>query len=208
MKQLSEQQYLAMREGADVTAADHYGDKVLRLADGTYLKLFRVKRLFTSARIFPYSSRFVKGAEKLKALGVPTLDVIEIFRINHLKRTAVHYNPLPGHTLRELPVPFDDALAKQFGSFIRDLHDKGVYLRSMHLGNVVLTPEGELGLIDIADMRIFKRSLPDRLRLRNFDHLARYDEDRKTVATQAESFLSAFEPAFAEKLRPKLGGSR
>ena len=60
MKSLTNEEYLAMRAGADVTAADEYGDKVLLLRDGTYLKLFRVKRLFTSARFFPYG--FIKSS--------------------------------------------------------------------------------------------------------------------------------------------------
>ncbi len=42
MKSLTNKEYLEMRAGADVTAADEYGDKVLLLKDGTYLKLFRV----------------------------------------------------------------------------------------------------------------------------------------------------------------------
>lgn len=196
-----------MREGAEVTSADEYGDKVLRLRDGTYLKLFRVKRRLTSARVFPYSTRFVKGAERLRKLDVPTLAVIDAYRVSHLQRTAVHYNPLPGCTLREGAGEMDGDMARKLGAFIKSLHDKGVYLRSMHLGNVVLTPGGELGLIDIADMRVLNRPLPRRLRLRNFDHLARYEQDRKKVAARIDSFLSAFEPGFAEKLRPKFAGS-
>ncbi len=38
-----------------------------------------------------------------------------------------------------------------------DPHEKGIYLRSAHLANVILTPEGTLGLIDISDMKTFHR---------------------------------------------------
>jgi len=38
-----------------------------------------------------------------------------------------------------------------------DLHEKGIYFRSMHLANVILTPDGTLGLIDISDMKTFHR---------------------------------------------------
>ena len=127
MKSLTNEKYLEMRAGADVIAADDYGDKVLLLKDGTYLKLFRVKRLFTSARLFPYWRRFEKNSEALHALGVPTLKVIESIRLPELDRTAVHYEPLPGNILREVP-DFDAGLVTRLGAFIKQLHDKGVYL--------------------------------------------------------------------------------
>ena len=198
MKSLTNEEYLEMRAGADVTAADEYGDKVLLLADGTYLKLFRVKRLFTSARLFPYWRRFEKNAQALHALGVPTLKVIESIRLPALDRTAVHYEPLPGSTLREVP-DFDSRLVARLGVFIKELHDKGVYLRSMHLGNVVLTPEGELGLIDIADMKVYRGPLRKGLRLRNLYHLWRYEQDRRAIAPHHKEFVSSFDAGYRDE---------
>lgn len=198
MKSLNNEQYLKMRAGADVTAADEHGDKVLLLKDGTYLKLFRIKRLFTSARLFPYWRRFEKNAEALHSLGVPTLKVIESIRLPELDRTAVHYEPLPGHILREVP-DFDARLVTRLGAFIKELHDKGVYLRSMHLGNVVLTPEDELGLIDIADMKVYGGSLRKGLRLRNLHHLWRYEQDRRAISPYQEAFVSSFDAGYRDK---------
>ena len=198
MKSLDNEQYLKMRAGADVTAADEHGDKVLLLKDGTYLKLFRVKRLFTSARLFPYWRRFEKNAEALHALGVPTLKVIESIRLPEIDRTAVHYEPLPGNILREVP-DFDARLVSRLGAFIKELHDKGVYLRSMHLGNVVLTPEDELGLIDIADMKVYGGALRKGLRLRNLHHLWRYEQDRRAISPYQEAFVSSFDAGYRDK---------
>ena len=198
MKSLDNEQYLKMRAGADVTAADEHGDKVLLLKDGTYLKLFRVKRLFPSARLFPYWRRFEKNAEALHALGVPTLKVIESIRLPEIDRTAVHYEPLPGNILREVP-DFDARLVSRLGAFIKELHDKGVYLRSMHLGNVVLTPEDELGLIDIADMKVYGGALRKGLRLRNLHHLWRYEQDRRAISPYQEAFVSSFDAGYREK---------
>lgn len=189
MKSLGREEYQALKSGAEVTAADPHGDKVLRLVDGTYLKLFRIKRLWTSARLFPYWRRFQRNASRLSALQIPTLRVIDVYDIPHLARTAVHYHPLPGQTLREV-ASLDGTLLSQLGRFINELHNKGVYLRSMHLGNVVLTPEGQLGLIDIADMTVSGRSLSAGKRLRNYQHLARYEEDRPVVRQYLEDFLA------------------
>ena len=102
MWELSQEEYELWRSGAEVPASDQHGDKVLLLSDGTYLKLFRFKRLLSSARIFPYWRRFVRNAGRLRELGVPTLRVRNIYYIPHLARTAVHYDPLAGMTLREL----------------------------------------------------------------------------------------------------------
>jgi len=199
MLELSQQDYDSWRSGAELTARDQHGDKVLHLADGTYLKLFRIKRLITSARFFPYCQRFATNARLLTELGVLTLKVREIYDIPHLVRTAVHYDPLPGSTLREI-FELDAELVSKLGRFLSVLHERGIYLRSLHLGNVVLTPEGALGLIDIADMRIRRGALSRRLRVRNYHHLCRYNDDRVRVAAHADDFLEHCDPI----IRPKI----
>jgi hypothetical protein len=59
------------------------------------------------------------------------------------------------------------------------LHEQGVYFRSLHLGNVLVLDDGEFGLIDLADMRIYPSSLSSSLRLRNLRHMQRYTVDRR-----------------------------
>lgn len=91
-----------MREGAEVLEADRHGDKVLRLADGSILKIFRRKRLITSAALYPYAQRFANNAETLAKLGIPVPRIIAVGRIQEIARDAVHYEPLAGKTLREM----------------------------------------------------------------------------------------------------------
>ncbi|HRC61439.1 MAG TPA: toluene tolerance protein, partial [Candidatus Propionivibrio aalborgensis] len=172
MKQLKQQDYFAMREGAEVLEADRHGDKVLRLADGSILKIFRRKRLITSAALYPYAQRFANNAETLAKLGIPVPRIIAVGRIQEIARDAVHYEPLAGKTLREmlragmLPERKRE-LKAVFTRFVIRLHDKGIYFRSLHLGNVVCTPEGELGMIDFSDLRIHHWPLGKYLRARN-----------------------------------------
>src|SRR5690554_3152138 len=75
----------------------------------------------------------------------------------------------------DLEYPAD--LRERFFKFVDHIQDLGVYFRSIHLGNVVLTPEGELGLIDISDMKIFRRPLSKWQRKRNEEHMVRDAED-------------------------------
>ncbi|PKO85994.1 MAG: toluene tolerance protein [Betaproteobacteria bacterium HGW-Betaproteobacteria-12] len=161
-----------MREGATVLEFDRFGDKVLRLADGTMLKLFRRKRLLTSAALFPYAQRFARNAAALAKADIPVPTVIAVWRLSELARDLVHYAPLAGITLRELVraglTPEDKRQRRdELTRFIVNLHNKGIYFRSLHIGNVVVTPDGRFGLIDFSDLRIYPWSLGKYLRARN-----------------------------------------
>ena len=182
METIGQAEYLSLREGAKVLEADHCGDKVLRLAEGTILKLFRRKRWLSSAMIYPYAKRFVVNAKALIKRGVPVPHILRIARIPSIGRDAVHYLPLAGTTLRELAQAGLDpareaALKAAFTRFVIDLHDSGVYFRSLHIGNVVCTPEGKLGLIDFSDLRIHPWPLSRYSRARNMRRMAGIKEE-------------------------------
>lgn len=181
MQALDHTRYLALREGAQVLEADGSGDKVLRLTDGSILKLFRRKRLLSSAAWYPYAKRFADNCDALRERNIPCPSIRQVYRIASIERDAVHYDPLPGQTLRQMLDDEGDAdpLRGQLGAFMATLHERGIYFRSAHLGNIVLTPEHQLGLIDIADMRVYRRPLSKTLRLRNFKHMVRYPQDRQ-----------------------------
>ena len=87
-----------LTHGAQVLEADSHGAKVYLLADGNFLKVFRRKRLISSALLRPYSQRFVDNAARLAQLGIPTLEVISQHKLDMPGRTAVLYRPLPGRT--------------------------------------------------------------------------------------------------------------
>ena len=142
MKTIEHQEFLAMRRGAEVLEADGHGDKVLRLVDGSMLKLFRRKRLITSAAWYPYAQRFVDNADALRERGVHVPCIIAAMRIPSIKRDAVHYQPLEGVTLRSLVrqgmnPETENRLKRQFTDFVIRLHALGIYFRSLHLGNVI-----------------------------------------------------------------------
>lgn len=195
MQALDHAQYLKMVQGAEVLEADGTGHKVLRLTDGSMLKLFRRKRVISSAAWYPYARRFADNCTTLANRAIPCPHVRTVYRIAEIERDAVHYDPLAGRTLRQLlgNDASDDDLRMQLGRFIASLHEKGVYFRSAHLGNVVLTPEGHLGLIDIADMKTYRRPLRKHLRLRNFKHMLRYREDRQWLLGDGNrAFLNGY----------------
>jgi hypothetical protein len=191
---LEHQQYLILRDGAVTIEADRHGEKVLHLADGSYLKLYRRKRFLSSAAWYPYAERFADNARTLARLGIPCPEVIAVFRLPRIERDAVHYRPLAGTTLRQLIRDGVDAtrataLKERFGAFIALLHHSGVYFRSLHLGNVVLTSDDAFGLIDLADMKVTEGPLGAVRRRRNFRHLFRYRDDQKWLLSDAGDAL-------------------
>jgi len=176
MKKISKQTYQTLIEGGSLLKSDAFGDKVWQLADGRILKLFRVKRRLSSARLFSYASRFVRNSIKLKRLGIRTVTVEEQYVCKELERQIVIYRYLAGKTLDSLFASQTDssALVEKFAKFLAQLHAKGIYFRSVHTGNVVLCENGELGIIDITDIRFSIFALSPRQRARNFYHLLRY----------------------------------
>ncbi len=90
-----------------------------------------------------------------------------------------------GTTLRDLhqgATDYPNDLRERFLKFVDCIQDLGVYFRSIHLGNVVLTPENELGLIDISDMKIFNKPLSKWQRKRNFEHMTRDHRDKEWLS--------------------------
>lgn len=173
MKTQTLERFETLKRDAQIIEQDGHGEKVLLLSNGNYLKLFRRKRLISSASWYPYAQRFVDNAKVLAERGIPCPRVIDVFRVESIQRDVVHYEPLHGTTLRKLiqqghlATEERKKLKGEFNQFVRGLHDSGIYFRSLHLNNVVLTPEGELGLIDISDIRVHRKPLSRFWRKRN-----------------------------------------
>jgi tRNA A-37 threonylcarbamoyl transferase component Bud32 len=198
LQTLEHDDYLALRADARVLERDRHGDKVLQLADGSYLKLFRRKRLISSAAWYPYAKRFADNALALAERDIPCPGVIGLYRIPGVSRDAVRYRPLEGQTLRQLVRSGADTagLRERLGRFVAELHEAGVYFRSLHLGNIVLTPAGTLGLIDIADLRAGRRPIPPHRRRRNLQHLLRDEQDRAWLQAGDDT---AFDAAYRQQ---------
>ena len=117
-------------------------------------------------------------------MGIETVKVDDVYRCSPIDRTLVVYRPIPGRTLRNAlrNAADSEGLMEQYAAFLAELHDKGVLFRSIHFNNVIV-PEspGHLGLIDIADMKIFNRALSFSRRMRNLHHMSRYSEDCRSI---------------------------
>jgi hypothetical protein len=158
---------------ADVLERDCHGVKVARLPCGLSLKLFRRKRVLSSAAWRPYGQRFVTNAYALMRLAVPTVRVRAYFWCPQARRHVVAYHPLAGESLRDRIRNGADVDWSGFAQFVANLHAHGVYFRSLHSGNILCLPGGGFGLIDIADLKLLSGPLGLVRRVRNLRPLLR-----------------------------------
>lgn len=178
-----------------VLEKDSRGPKVVRLTDGCFLKIFRHKRPLL-ARWRPDAQRFARNAEALKALGIAIPDLLECLWLDPKQGiSACLYQPLAGTPLdtmfKQERTRFD-ALLPEFAGYIRHLHHKGIYFRSLHLGNVLLLANGSFGLIDFLDLKIKRAPLGKSLIRRNFAHLQGYLKRRHVQGFPWEDLLRLY----------------
>ena len=179
MQNLSLNQYQQFITDSTVLTCDEFGDKVLELTDQSIIKLFRVKRFISQATIYSPARRFARNVRRLKKLAIPTVKLIDLYNIRDIQRTAVHYHQLEGLTVRE-HLQRNGATPEfltQLGTFLATMHNKGIYFRSAHFGNIIYTPDKQFGLIDVSDMTISPFSLGFFKRIRNLKHIFRIRED-------------------------------
>jgi hypothetical protein len=175
-----------MCKGGKILEQDERGIKVVLLTDGSIIKVFRLRSLISGARLFSYARRFCRNAMRLNAKGIHTVQIKKLYYFPGSANTAVLYTPLAGETLRdviskkEVNTDFVEALAV----FLSKLHKNGIHFHSLHTGNVVLTSEGEFGLIDISDLSIYPWPLFCNTRVRSFKRLCKYTEDIKQFGTE------------------------
>ncbi|MDY0189378.1 MAG: lipopolysaccharide kinase InaA family protein [Desulfuromonas sp.] len=193
---VSSAEYADLLSSSSILEQDGHGVKVLYNVSGQIIKIFRRKRLLSGALFFPYAQRFAANAQRLHRLRIPTIEVIKLGRCNDPKRDLVWYQPLAGVSLREYcRTQGVKRIVDVLAQFIAELHHKGVLFRSVHWGNIIVTDESSVGLIDIADIRFYCRSLTLKQRQRNFRHMLRYSEDQKFFQDVADEFWSSYTAA-------------
>ena len=196
MRLLSAGQYEALIANAEVLRADTFGPKVYETTDGRIVKLFRVKRWWSSSMLYPYSLRFRRNSRRLQRRGYPCVTVDDIFYCHAVRRHGIIYRKLVGKLLDGLLCAADAEAARvytEYAAFIAALHADRIYFRSLHPGNVLLMEDGRYGLIDIGDMTFPRLPLRIDQRRRNFRHLLRSAEFRAALRFhRGEDFIDAY----------------
>lgn len=208
MNTISKQQlkYLC-RNGTCVDFIGEYPSIIFH-PDGTITKLWlRKKSFFSSDRFRSYAQRFVNNAARLTAKGITVPEILSHAVLEGERISIVCYRALPGNSIRVLLKKFPERVdIPALCQYILMLHDKGIFFRSIHLGNIILLPDNSYGLIDFTDVRIYKKSVPLLRRAANLATPMRYSEDTDRIEVAQlpnliECYLSALEPNARDKER-------
>jgi len=187
VKVISAEQHERLVAGAKVLEEQSFGVKVWLLPDRRVVKVFRLKRPLSSGRLYPYNTRFANNARRLRARGVSAPNILETYYCPDIQRHGVVYDLLEGTTFYDLLAKAEDeTLFRTLARFLGELHEKGIYFRSVHPGNVLLKEDGGMGLIDIQDIRFWPWQLGRKTRARNFRHL--YNSDYNSLVMREFGF--------------------
>ena len=172
---------------------DKYGRaKVLLTHDDEIIKLFYRRKKFSSDWWRPYAHRFVANADRLKALGFETVDITSSIHCPAHHCHLVRYPMIPGISARQALQSGHLTMAR-LGEFYARLHDQGVYFRAGHLGNILLTGQDRLALIDLVDCYFYTAPLTAGRSQRNLDQLLGYHKDRALLADMGlQELLDAY----------------
>lgn len=180
-----------------VLEKDGRGPKVVALENGLFLKVFYTRRHPLLARLQPAARRFASNALRLQALGIAAPKIVELFWIDrNLGLSGCLYEPLPGQSVEQIFIHNPQQgmqLLSSLAAFIRHLHRKGIYFRSLHLGNILQLPSGDYGLIDILDMQHKRRPLNNWQIKRNFQHLHHYLKRKQLADFPLEQLLALYQ---------------
>ena len=176
---LSSQEFHALCNQTDlkVLEATASGPKIFETPHGEIIKLFRRKKGFSSNRFNPYAHRFCHNVKRLNELGFVAPKINALQYCPELKIHLVYYNKIPGDSFNFLARNNNAEILSAAISLVSNLHNKGVYFRAVHLGNLLQQADGAIALIDVADMKFKKNALSLFMRYRNLKHLFSYKDD-------------------------------
>jgi tRNA A-37 threonylcarbamoyl transferase component Bud32 len=164
-KQLSPEQASIMIQTSELVKGTESKPKIALTPEGRVIKVaYWRSRLLSSSWFYPYHARFLKRSRKLNQMGILTPQIINIYQCPGLQCDILLYPQINGQSLLDC---FDDSHLPLLARFINELHDAGVFFWDLHLGNIVISDQDRLGLLDVATARISQRPLSLKRRARN-----------------------------------------
>lgn len=198
MKIITAPQFQALIQDATIIHPGPLGPKVYLNTNNAALKLFYRKESW-KRRLFPNAVRFIKLAKRLTERNITTVAPIEHYYCSALKIDIVSYPWLEGACLRDKVQQGDFSKLDSYARFLAALHQKNIYFRGAHLGNILLLNDHRFALIDICNLK-FRMNF--RHRIKNISYVLNHWMDRDRLQQYGrERFVRAYLDAtdFSEK---------
>ncbi len=151
---------------------------IMLTPENDIVKFIYPRKKVSSTTITSQAERFERNSARLVEKGIAGPVVTDTCYIPEVPAYYVVYGKLDGEEIRDLCGEGELDHLSRLAEFIAVLHDRGVYFRALHLGNVLNLEDGQLGLIDIADLKTSMGSLSAFARGRNIAHMLNVEEDK------------------------------
>ena len=90
---------------------------------------------------------------------------------------------------------------RRLGEYAAELHSKGVYHTDLHLNNIIMTPEGQIRLIDVQQL-LFLPWLPRWLRVSNLGKIYFNSRLGSDLALSPEDFIAGYNTGIRASIHP------
>ena len=160
---------------------------------GWITKLWTRRASPSSDWLYPYHVRFMRHSAELGRRGIVAPDVDRWGMVAGTRRRYVRYRHIRGESLRSLAARTGGIDVSGLAAFVAALHVKGIYFRSLHLGNILQTDADGYAVIDVADVTFREKALRAGMRARNLSFLFSYPEDAARL--DAQRFFDAYRRA-------------
>jgi hypothetical protein len=171
-------QHITQQNDALLLKTTYDRPKLLEKPNGEIIKVFYPKnKRFSSNHRKPYALRFCQNAEHLRNKNINAPLIQSIQYCAELDAYIIIYPKIPGENARVLSNMAARPIIPSTAQYIAELHDKGIFFRSIHLENLLYDEKQGFSLLDIVDVTFKKNPLNIFLRYRNLKHMFRISDD-------------------------------
>lgn len=182
MEIISSHEFNAFCNRSDLTLlkTTYNRPKLFESTQGDIVKVFYPrKKRFSSNKYKPYAIRFHTNAKRLQSLGFVTPIIKNMQHCPELNTYTISYEKIPGVDVRVLTTDGQrPEIMESVAAYIANLHEKGIFFRSVHLENLLHLNNGDFALLDIVDVQFKRPSLSIYLRYRNLKHMFQVEDDK------------------------------
>ena len=194
MQLIDNKEFLELCQTATLVNGTALRPKMFCTHDDKMIRIFYpCRNKWSRSYWFPKALRFARNSQRLAARGIVAVKVDRVFLEAKRQLHIIFYPKIPGTDLRQLAPSVQQEALQQLPAFLLKLHQNGIFFRAIHLANLLWLPTQTFALVDICDVRFYRRALPYSVRMRNVSHLLSCADDQQVLdAYGKERFIEQY----------------